>query len=336
MARKLGVLGRMGIGMAVLAAAGSALAVPPFLSEQGRLFDASGEPVDNPNLAIRFAIYSDEAGTALLWSETQAVVVDDGYFSAVLGDTSNGGTALPSNLFEGSTRFLGVKVGSDDEMTPLQPIVSVPYALVARAIVDDNGDLVVNGDGEWVGSPTGLVGPIGPTGPTGPTGATGATGPEGSRGAQGATGPTGPEGPRGTQGTTGSTGPTGPSGPPGIQGNQGPQGLQGLQGLQGPQGPQGIQGLQGLPRTKGDLYSTGQSVTGTVAAGASGSISESCNDITDIMLACNCSTAACGILTRQEITGNTANLTATCTCDFTNGCTTGAIARASAWCINVP
>jgi len=327
MARKLGVVGRMGIGMAVLAAAGSALAVPPFLSEQGRLFDASGEPVDNSNLAIRFAIYSDAAGTDLLWSETQAVVVDDGYFSAVLGDTSNGGTALPSNLFEGSTRFLGVKVGSDDEMTPLQPIVSVPYALVARAIVNDNGDVVVNGEGEWVGSPTGLIGP------TGPTGATGATGPEGARGRDGATGPTGPEGPRGTQGTTGSTGPTGPSGPPGIQGNQGPQGLQGTQGLQG---PQGIQGLQGLPRTKSDIYSTGQTVSGTIANGASGSIAESCNDTNDIMLSCNCSTAACGILTRQEITGNTAGLTATCTCDFTNACGTGAIVRASAWCINVP
>lgn len=312
MARKLGVLGRMGIGAAVVAAASSALAVPPFLSEQGRLFDASGEPVDNPNLAIRFAIYGDEAGTQTLWSETQAVVVDDGYFSAVLGDTSNGGTALPANLFEGSTRFLGVKVGSDDEMTPLQPIVSVPYALVARAVVNDNGDVVVNGAGQWVGSPTGLVGP---------------TGPEGPRGPQGATGPTGPEGPRGTQGTTGASGPTGPSGPPGIQGNQGPQGLQGIQG---------VQGLQGLPRTKADIYYTGQSVSGTVAADASGSIAESCNDNTDIMLSCNCSTAACGVLTRQEITGNVGNVTATCTCDFMNKCSVGAIVRASAWCINVP
>lgn len=312
MARKLGVLGRMGIGVAVVAAAGSALAVPPFLSEQGRLFDASGEPVDNPNLAIRFAIYGDEAGTQTLWSETQAVVVDDGYFSAVLGDTSNGGTALPSDLFEGSTRFLGVKVGSDDEMTPLQPIVSVPYALVARAVVNDNGDVVVNGAGQWVGSPTGLVGPTGPTGPEGP------------RGPQGATGATGAEGPRGTQGTTGASGPTGPSGPPGIQGNQGPQGIQ------------GIQGLQGLPRTKADIYSTGQTQSATTAVGATGSVTETCTDNTDIMFACNCSTAVCGTLVRQEITGNTSGSLGTCTCEFTNGCTTGAIVRASAWCINVP
>ena len=47
---------------------------------------------------------------------------------------------------------------------------------------------VINSSGQWVGSPTGL---IGATGATGPIGSTGATGPQGTTGATGPTGATG-------------------------------------------------------------------------------------------------------------------------------------------------
>jgi hypothetical protein len=47
---------------------------------------------------------------------------------------------------------------------------------------------VIDELGQWVGSPSGLVGPAGPTGPTGPAGAMGLPGPAGP------TGPTGPPG----------------------------------------------------------------------------------------------------------------------------------------------
>jgi len=222
MARKLGVLGRMGFGLGVLAVAGSAAAVPPFLSEQGRLFDDAGVPVTETGQAIRFTIYSgvdtDGHGTGQLWAETQSVAIDDGYFSVVLGDTSNGGTALPDDLFDGSTRYLGIKVGSDAEMEPLQEIVSVPYAIVAQRVVSKTGTEIIDDAGVWHGSPTGLVGPIGPTGPQGPTGATGAQGDTGAKGATGNPGPTGPIGPNGNPGTPGATGATGPIGPTGPTG----------------------------------------------------------------------------------------------------------------------
>jgi hypothetical protein len=73
------------------------------------------------------------------------------------------------------------------------------------------GNTVVNSTGQWVGDPTGLVGPQGPVGPDGP------------------------QGPQGIQGLVGSDGP------------QGPQGIQGPIGLQGPVGPQGASpfGLNG-------------------------------------------------------------------------------------------
>ncbi|HWP09630.1 MAG TPA: hypothetical protein VNN72_28005 [Polyangiaceae bacterium] len=223
MARKLGVLGRMGFGVGVLAVAGSAAAVPPFLSEQGRLFDDTGAPVTATGQAIRFTIYTgvdtDGHGTGQLWSETQSVAIDDGYFSVVLGDTSNGGTSLPDDLFNGSTRYLGIKVGGDAEMEPLQEIVSVPYAIVAQRVVTKAGTEVIDDDGVWHGSPTGLVGPTGPTGPQGATGATGSQGDTGAKGATGNPGPTGPTGPTGNpggQGAPGVTGPIGPTGPTGT------------------------------------------------------------------------------------------------------------------------
>ena len=56
---------------------------------------------------------------------------------------------------------------------------------------------VIDGNGSWVGDPTGLTGPQGPKGDTGATGATGPAGPKGNTGATGATGPAGPAGANG-------------------------------------------------------------------------------------------------------------------------------------------
>lgn len=58
---------------------------------------------------------------------------------------------------------------------------------------------VIDANGNWVGNPTGLVGPMGPQGPQGPQGATGAQGPQGPQGVAGPTGPQGPIGPAGAQ-----------------------------------------------------------------------------------------------------------------------------------------
>ena len=201
MARKVKQIGILGSGVAVIATTTAvALAVPPYLSEQGRLFDAVGDPVPDATLAITFSIYAASTGGAALWTETQMILTDDGYFSAVLGDTSNGGTAIPNTLFNGSTRYLGVKVGSDPEMSPRQPLVSVPYALVARGVVNAAGAVIIDDQGRWQGPSSGLIGPTGPQGPQGPQG------PDGPRGA---TGPQGPQGPQGVQGVQGAVGPAG-------------------------------------------------------------------------------------------------------------------------------
>jgi len=77
------------------------------------------------------------------------------------------------------------------------------------------GSAVIDSSGQWVGDPTGLVGPEGPMGPPGADGAQGPDGPEGPEGPQG---PQGPVGPMGAQGPQGPTGPAGAS-PFGLNGS---------------------------------------------------------------------------------------------------------------------
>lgn len=55
-----------------------------------------------------------------------------------------------------------------------------------------NSNLVINGSGQWVGSPTGLQGPQGPRGDAGPQGPQGATGPQGPQGPAGPPGAAAP------------------------------------------------------------------------------------------------------------------------------------------------
>src|SRR4051794_37573681 len=103
------------IAIIALLGAASALAVPNTLTEQGRLLDANGAPVTG-SVQITFTLYGDSLGTMALWRETQTLALSDGYFTAELGRT----TALPGSAFDGSVRFLGVTVDSDQEMKPLQ------------------------------------------------------------------------------------------------------------------------------------------------------------------------------------------------------------------------
>jgi hypothetical protein len=104
------------------------------------------------------------------------------------------------------------------------------FSITPAGVILVNGIGVIDTNGEWIGSPTGLVGPQGDTGPEGE---------QGPEGPQGATGPGGPEGP---QGDTGPEGPQGDMGPEGDTGPEGPEGLQGDTGPQGPPGPQGDSG----------------------------------------------------------------------------------------------
>lgn len=144
-----------GVGMlaalASLSGATSAV-VPPGITQQGRLLDSEGNPVSG-EVTFTFTIYDEATEGNELWTAEQEITLDDGYFSTRLGGS---GAPFPASLFDGSDRFLGVTVGSDDEMTPRQTLGAVPYAHMANNVNGDitpasvtvNGVEVVTADGQ--------------------------------------------------------------------------------------------------------------------------------------------------------------------------------------------
>jgi hypothetical protein len=101
----------------------SAPSIPQLISYQGRLTDAAGNPLTG-DYDMRLCLYDVPSGGSALWCEDQTVSVTHGVFSVLLGSS----TSIPQALFDGPGLYLGVKVGSDDEMTPRGRVVSVGYA----------------------------------------------------------------------------------------------------------------------------------------------------------------------------------------------------------------
>lgn len=137
MARKSFVLLVVGTVVFFLCSFSSA-DVPSMINYQGKLTTAAGGCL-NDTVQMTFSIYADSFGTSADWTETQDdVVVKEGVFSVLLGAVDT----IPSTVFDGSIKYLGVQVESDPEMRPLKPMVSVAYAY--RAGTADGGG------GGWV------------------------------------------------------------------------------------------------------------------------------------------------------------------------------------------
>jgi len=141
-------------------AAPSNAVVPAGLTQQGRILDADGNPL-NADVTITFTIYDDPEAAEpanALWTESQEITMEDGYFSTRLGDDAD--NEFPAGLFDGSVRYIGVQIGSDDEMRPRERIGSVPYAFMANDVVGDihptsvsvNGAVVIDATGAWRGN----------------------------------------------------------------------------------------------------------------------------------------------------------------------------------------
>ena len=125
--------------LVLLWAAGGAIASPPRdepvrdevsvagsvasrFSYQGRVTDASGNPLDGV-YSMQFQLYDAETEGAMLWdSGAQDVTVEDGLFSIKL--------AADRSVFNGQAVWLEVAVAG--EALPRQEILPVPYALSLR------------------------------------------------------------------------------------------------------------------------------------------------------------------------------------------------------------
>lgn len=134
--------------------------VPGVISYQGRLLDGSGAPV-TANVKITFSLYSSaQQGATLLWTQLVPSVAlnSNGYFSQVLGGTVD--TAFPPSVWNGQPVFLGLTVGSDNEMSPRTPIYSVPYALLAPPTVHASNHQYGGGDEVATAYPAGSAIPL--------------------------------------------------------------------------------------------------------------------------------------------------------------------------------
>lgn len=98
--------------------------IPQKINYQGYLTDGSGAAYDSSadpggTVQMTFRIHS---AVGILWTETQDVAVNNGIYNVVLGSVT------PLNLPFNIPYELGVAVGGDPEMSPLQPLTAVPYA----------------------------------------------------------------------------------------------------------------------------------------------------------------------------------------------------------------
>src|SRR5262245_53788352 len=79
--------------------------VPQTITNQGRLFDAEGAPI-NGALDVTFAIYDAVDSTSALWIETHSVTFEEGYYSVSLGSKKPFG----DQVFDGSLRYFGITI----------------------------------------------------------------------------------------------------------------------------------------------------------------------------------------------------------------------------------
>ena len=96
---------------------------------QGRLTNASGTPL-NGTYSVTFKVYTvASGGTAVCTDGPKDITVSSGLFSDYVAGCS-------TSIFNGQQLYLGVKVGSDAEMTPRLPVYAVPYAMSVRPGAD--------------------------------------------------------------------------------------------------------------------------------------------------------------------------------------------------------
>jgi len=108
----------------------SAATVTPSITYQGKLTNAAGSPLTG-TYSVTFKVYDASTGGTVLSTDTHSVTAANGLFTTSIA-VSN-----PA-LVDGRALWLGIKVGTDPEMTPRQEIRPVPYALSLRpgAVID--------------------------------------------------------------------------------------------------------------------------------------------------------------------------------------------------------
>jgi hypothetical protein len=130
------ILWAQSVGALPLRAPAAATTSTGTIAYQGRLADADGNPITN-TVNMIFRLYDVASGGVPLWEEqwtgSNGVQVSDGLFNVMLGSL----TPIPQSVITGhDSLFLGITVGTDDEMTPRVQLGSVPFAVQALTVPD--------------------------------------------------------------------------------------------------------------------------------------------------------------------------------------------------------
>jgi hypothetical protein len=131
-----GLLWANSVGALPLRAPAAAGTSTGTIAYQGRLADADGNPITD-TVNMEFRLYDVASGGVPLWEEqwtgSNGVQVSDGLFNVMLGSL----TSIPQSVITGhDSLFLGITVGTDDEMTPRVQLGTVPFAVQALMVPD--------------------------------------------------------------------------------------------------------------------------------------------------------------------------------------------------------
>ncbi len=96
---------------------------------QVQLRDGLGNPINGPT-TVQTRVYDAASGGTPLWTEAHSTNATNGVVNLALGSL----VPFPSNLFQGGSRYLGVQVATDPEMTPRLEIAAVPVALTSQKV----------------------------------------------------------------------------------------------------------------------------------------------------------------------------------------------------------
>lgn len=101
------------IAVVLMFFAAGVVCAPNLISYQGVLTDSADRPISGP-LEMTFSLYNAATGGSALWSETETVTLENGFYDVVLGDDVS--LMLPFD----QRYYLGVTVSGDTEMLPRQ------------------------------------------------------------------------------------------------------------------------------------------------------------------------------------------------------------------------
>jgi len=110
-------------------------AIHPNLLFKGRLHSSSGETI-NGVLTVGFSFYDTESGGSPLWSETQDITFDQGYFTAQLGSE----VSIPDDVFV-SLPFLEITIGGETltDRIQLHKVSHAHYSNFAGGLAGSDG-----------------------------------------------------------------------------------------------------------------------------------------------------------------------------------------------------